>query len=222
MNIRAYVAVIPISLVSLVVTTTAQAAFWQTDFLGSQVLSDGTTTVDVFNLSVQFDNNARVLNIFSANLVTASNFYQYTAAPFNPPNDTTAPNSGFITFASDLQWDSYVTIGDTDGADGTDTAADPDFVMGANTITGGWFDTNPTTPDGLSDASFRVFVARITLLTGGVRAIFPISGTAMVTYENSAGQLVQELVTNIPTPGTGLALLAGVGMASRRRRDVLG
>ncbi|MHC4977074.1 MAG: hypothetical protein ACYTF7_10795 [Planctomycetota bacterium] len=164
---------------------------------------------------LQFDGAARVLNVFDANLVTSSNLYQ-TPAPFG---SDTAPNSGFFGFDADLPWDSHVTIGITDSAASTDIATDPAFAFGASSVVGGWFDSDPGSPDGDTDASDRVFVAQLSLL-GGARTIAPFAGTAFVTYEDVVGGgVVQEEVLPYPTPGTCVLMLAGLGMASRRRRE---
>jgi hypothetical protein len=173
---------------------------------------------DTYHVYARFDEPSILLNVFNVNWVSDANFYQYTAPPFNTPNDTTPPNSGLFPFAPGLEFDTYVTIGDTEGADGTDTAGDPNFVMGANTINGGWFDTNPTTLDGATDANFEVLIAQITVM-GVVRGISgPMSGAAWATYKDAAGNTRQERFPTPPAPGTGIALLAGLGLSSRRRR----
>jgi hypothetical protein len=184
------------------------------------VLQGSSASGDTYAVFAVFDEASVLLNIFDANWVADSNFFQYTAAPFNPPNDTTAPNSGFLTFAPPLAFDSYVTIGDTEGADGTDTAGDPSFVMGLNTITGGWFDTNPITLDGATDINNKVFIAQLTV-TGVVRGVSgPMSGSADVTYKDALGNTVQTSlgsVSFIPTPGA-MALFGLAGLTAGRRR----
>jgi hypothetical protein len=190
--------------------------------------------VHAFHMSLIFDEPSRLLNIFDASWFSSTPFYQYTTPPFNPPNDTTAPNSGLFTFAPDLAFDSYVSIGDMEGADGTDLAGDPFFAMGTNTITGGWFDTNPSTPDGATYATNQVFLGQFSFV--GTALDFqssPMSSVTIfdITYKNALGNTVQTsfgalphwpvgiyMPPPIPTPATSIALLAGLGLASRRRR----
>ncbi|MFG0258582.1 MAG: hypothetical protein ACF8GE_11830 [Phycisphaerales bacterium JB043] len=191
----------------------ASGAMWHFEFLGTQSVTGGD--VDVWDMFIELDAPARVLNVFEANLSTSGTIYQ-TGAPFG---SDTAPNSGFFGFDADLQWDSFVTIGDADSADGNDTTTDPDFAFGSNTISGGWFDSNPSTHDGQTDANNRAYAGRISLIAGARAAAVPFLGDAFVTYVTPSDDLIQEYIIPYPTPGTGVLMLAGLGVASRRHRE---
>jgi hypothetical protein len=202
------------SLACLLATGTSRAAIIGVEpvFIGSSAFGD------TYHLFAVFDEPSVLLNLFNVNWVGNSNFYQYTTPPFNPVNDVTPPNSGFFGFAPGLEFDSYVSIGDTDSADGTDIKSDPAFDMGTNTITGGWFDSNPLTADGATDINNAVFVAQLTL-TGGTNIFANIArGNGSLTYRDFAGNTIQGPLPVMPTPGTSIALLAGLGLSSRRRR----
>ncbi|MFG0258578.1 MAG: hypothetical protein ACF8GE_11810 [Phycisphaerales bacterium JB043] len=215
-------------LVSSVFAHSAHAGFfglvmrWQT----TATLSTGED-VHVFSLHARFFEPVQLLNVFEANWVADIPFYQ-TGAPFG---GDVVSNSGFFGFDSDLQWDTWVTLGDPDAADGTDTTVDPDFAMGPNTISGGWFDANPGTPDGQTDASNEALVAQLSFYAEdyGVGPGAPISGSLGVTWKDGTGATVQDVWSPLfggflfegpppPAPGSTIALLAGLGLASRRRR----
>ncbi|MFG0258580.1 MAG: hypothetical protein ACF8GE_11820 [Phycisphaerales bacterium JB043] len=182
-------------------------------FHASGSLSTGES-VQAWHLYVVFDEPATILNIFDADIVFGGTLYQ-TGAPFG---GDTPPNSGFFGFDPDLQWDTYVSIGVMDSTVSDDTTTDPDFAFGSNTISGGWFDANPATPDGATDGTFpaEVFVGQVSVV-GSARGLGGSIRSIGVTYRDAAGAIVQEIVW-WPTPGTGFALLAGLGLASRRRR----
>ncbi|MFG0258579.1 MAG: hypothetical protein ACF8GE_11815 [Phycisphaerales bacterium JB043] len=195
---------------------------WQT----TSALTSGDD-VHVFRMYARFTDPVTLLNVFEADLTSAIPFYQ-TGAPFG---GDIVPSSGFFGFDSDLQWDTWVTAGDPDAADGTDTTTDPDFAMGSNTISGGWFDANPGTPDGQTDVNLEVLIMQVSFLVDdyvGIGSGGPMSGGLGVTYKDGAGSTIQETTNPLlggfefgpppPAPGSGIAMLVGLGMASRRRR----
>ncbi|MFG0258583.1 MAG: hypothetical protein ACF8GE_11835 [Phycisphaerales bacterium JB043] len=165
-----------------------------------------------FDIYAIFDEAVQVLNIFEANWVSDANFFQ-SGAPFGAD---TAPNSGFFGFDASLESDSYVTIGDTDSADGDDTTTDPDFAFGPNTVSGGWFDADPGTTDGQTDINNEVIVGRLTVV-GARGDSGPMSGTAGVTWKDGSGATVQDIGAFIPTPGA-MALFGLAGLTAGRRR----
>jgi hypothetical protein len=139
-----------------------------------------------------------VLAVFNTNLTTIDGgvtFYQYP-----PPNGgNTAPDSTLFGLFPELEWDTFITIGRLDNADGGDsTDMFPDFVMGPNFLLGGWFNSFPPNLQGAPDQDFAVVLAQLTLLDlppGTDAAVGPdlvlyssvLTGTLTISHNSPGG-----------------------------------
>jgi hypothetical protein len=221
----AYVACVSIALI-LTSTSYGGMVSLEARFQGHQTLTTGEG-IEVYHLYLSFDEVVQVFIVWDIDFILGGDMYQYTTPPFNPPRLNSAPNSNFFQFAPDLQWDTFLTIGDRDSADGSDIAVDSNWVFGTFgpdviQTPGGWFDSNPATQDGLSDINNDVFIAQITLLTSTLTGADPFRGAGRITYNDvnsiTSQALVQSANYNVPAPGTGFVLLTGLGAIRRRRR----
>jgi len=170
----------------------------------------------------------------------------------NPTNDPTAkddlpPGQFAFDFIDEIKFDTWVGIGTKINA-GTATL-DPDFndVAGGvqgNTITGGWFNSNPPNVQGAptlnpDSGQFETFIAQLSItgLAAGAEAGIGFNGSAVDTNwlsniflgeltvnrqgDTSLGEPTSVGFTvsfnKIPTPGA-LALFGVAGLAAARRR----
>lgn len=197
---------------SLILAGSANAAFTGMSFddvSGSVVgLPAG---LQVFRVYANFDGSANNLLNVSVNWTSSQDFVQ-SAAPFGT---NFAPNPAFIPFDPTLNWDTWVTVGDAQQP--SDTTGDPDFQMGASSITGGWYDGNPGTP--VTPTAGRILLAQLTVAANGGSISGPIS---LFWKDSASSTVVNESTSSInipiaPAPGA-LALLGLAGLVGSRRR----
>jgi hypothetical protein len=103
-----------------------------------------------------------VLAAFDSTLSVASPAALYQTPA--PPGADTAPGSDMFGTYPALEWDSFVSIGVLDSFAGDTTALFPDFVMGANAIAGGWYNSYPPNHQGAPDQDLAVLLAQLTIL----------------------------------------------------------
>ncbi|UCG32843.1 MAG: hypothetical protein JSU68_14405 [Phycisphaerales bacterium] len=151
----------------------------QADLIGIQLRTDPlwddaasallTADAHVVRLYAVFDgpagpnNENVVLAAFDSTLSVAdaaAAFYQTPA----PPGSDTAPSSDLFATYPALEWDTFVSVGVLDSLSGDTTAVFPDFVMGINTITGGWYNSYPPNHQGAPDQDFAVVLVQLTIL----------------------------------------------------------
>jgi hypothetical protein len=195
---------------------TTQALFISTEFQSTETLTSGQQ-VEVYHMYARgFDPGDVLFLVEKVSVALGSSPYQFTSIPFASQNDVTPPNSGFFSFAPDLRWDSYVTIGDADSADGTDIVDVGTLILGPTSLEGLWLDSNESTHDGEADAFGRVFLGQLTFLSGQSASL---SGQALLHYSQPGSDFfISTVVSVVPTPG--VSALGGALMLawSRRRR----
>ncbi len=185
---------------------------------------DGTENPLLFvtNVFVRFSEmDDRLLNIGFANINVkkpGAEFFQH------PAGGNTAPTNFLIGIFPSLAFDTFVTIG-LKSHDGEDTTSgDPDFNMGLDRITGGWFhavdagqgdaSSYPQNPDG----NFWILIAQLTVDANDDNGVV---GNMLVFWQEAVGQGEQNnfgsFDNQVPSPGA-LALLGLAGLVGARRR----
>ena len=176
----------------------------------------------VINVYVRFtEADDRFLHIGFTQIYTqnGSNFYQH------PLGGNTAPNDALVSLFPSVAFDTFVTFGvkTNDGSD--TTATTPDFSMGLNKISGGWY-ANPESGQGEAgnyplnpDGTYWILFAQLTIDNKPGNWL---AGSMLVFWQESPGAPLshnEAIFPNIPSPGV-LALLGLAGlMGARRRRD---
>ena len=147
----------------------------------------------------------------------------YNNAFGGPPG----PEPGVLpSFAPELQWDTFVTIGAAVGPQPAPdaTSLSPGFVGGLITGTGAtagdsaWFVT-PDAPQSIAGADLSVMMAQLTVQAGQhVAGTVNISGvTAAIAGGGESFTANGQTFSSIPAPGA-LALLGLAGLVGSRRR----
>ena len=130
-----------------------------------------------------------VLSAYDSTIATLEELAQfYQEGP--PHGGHTAPNSDYFATYPTLEWDTFVSIGKLDSAgEGDSTALYPDFVMGSDSVLGGWYNSYPPNLQGAPDGDFAVFLAQFTVL-GLPSEIDATAGPDLVIYNTVfAGEL---------------------------------
>ena len=174
---------------------------------------------NVYARFTEADDRLLGIGLAQINTKNGSDFYQH------PVGWHTAPLHFFLVLFPSLAFDTFVTIGvKTD--DGSDTTAtDPDFSMGLNKISGGWF-ANPDSGQGDAgnyplnpDGTYWILIAQLTVDNKPGNGV---AGSMLVFWQESPGAPLfynEASFLIIPSPGALAILGLGGLMGARRRRN---
>ena len=191
------------------------------DFLGASYenLGDLGAGVDTYRVYIDFSSPTDQLLAVSGNAGVSALYFnsldgdalRNSMGPFGGTSFEDTPFPGIEA------WDSWVTINSDTGP--VDAQFSPGFLGGDGSSSvingtsfsqadnGGWFDSNPGTPE----TGESILIAQFTV------ANFEFGGTADWQSTGSGATSSAFYVNTVPAPGA-LALLGLAGVAARRRR----
>ena len=145
----------------------------------------------VCSISVQFDDNDRLLNVGNADLQVfdltgPATFYQHGLG------GAQSPKCDLFPFFPALECDTYVTIGREcqDGPGGNNNGLDPSYSISSGQMSGGWFAT--PFPDGTHQGDADQYLDRkVLIIQSSIATGLGMSGTLDIFYADaSTGEFI--------------------------------